>query len=272
MNERIAIPNHLKTLYGLFPLSVLPQPPSVFETTLESGWWELDEIFRCYPGQFVVTTGKAGHGKSTFLFNLLMKLADRCDKRVFMYVPENERHVRNKLSQVWSGNRDRFDILSQENLYVQCAGYEHYDDAPHTIDWVLDAAFGAVQVYGVDLVMIDPWNELERAKARDQLMADYIGECLMKVKNFAHTTGTTVFMVAHPTKAASERSVILADIEGSMNWWNKCDNGLIVEREGTATKVISAKVRERGSGKLGICYFTVDENDRFTPQHGGVTT
>lgn len=271
MNEQVKIPNHLKTLYGLFPLAIVPQPPSVSQSTVESGWWELDEIFKAYPGQLVVTTGKAGHGKSTFLFNLLLRICDRCDKRAFFYVPENERHVREKFTNIWDGHKDRFDLLSQENLFIQCAGYEHYDNAPHTIDWVLDAAYGAVQVKGVDMVMIDPWNELERAKQRDQLLPDYIGECLMKVKNFAHSTDTTVFMVAHPTKAASERGATLADIEGSMNWWNKCDNGLIVEREGAGTKVISAKVRERGAGKLGVCYFSVDENDRFTPQHGAVS-
>lgn len=271
MNEQIKIPNHLKTLYGLFPLSRLPQRPSVSDSAIDSGWWELDQIFRAYPGQFVVTTGKAGHGKSTFLFNYLLRVCHRAGKRAFFYVPENEVHVRDKFLRIWDGSQDDFNVLADESLLIQSSCYEHYDNAPHTIDWVLDAAFGAVQVYGVDFVMIDPWNELERAKQKDQLLPDYIGECLMKVKLFAQQTDTTVFMVAHPTKAATDRSVMLADIEGSMNWWNKCDNGLIVEREGTATKVVSAKVRERGAGKIGVCFFNVDENERFVPQHGGVT-
>jgi twinkle protein len=271
MNEAIKIPTHLKTLYGLFPLSVVPQAKSIADSVIESGWWELDQIFRAYPGQLVVTTGKAGHGKSTFLFNLIMNLCSRADKRAFLYVPENERHLRAKLRRIWSDNPQQFELLSQENLYIQCAGYEHYDSEPHTIDWVLEAAYGAIEYYGIDVVMIDPWNELERAKKKDQLLADYIGECLMKVKNFAHCTETTVFMVAHPTKAASERGVTLADIEGSMNWWNKCDNGLIVERDQTSTKVVSAKVREHGAGKIGACFFTVNGNERFIPQKGAVS-
>jgi hypothetical protein len=68
--------------------------------------------------------------------------------------------------------------------------------------------------------------------------------------------------------------VSLADIEGSMNWFNKCDNGLIVVREsGTnAAKVISAKVREIGAGKLGSCSFMVDPlTGQFTPQYGSDT-
>jgi hypothetical protein len=83
-----------------------------------------------------------------------------------------------------------------------------------------------------------------------------------------------VIVVAHPTKAIAANGgkvVSLADIEGSMNWFNKCDNGLIVVREpGTNTaKVISAKVREIGAGKLGSCHFTVDPaTGRFSPQYG----
>lgn len=271
MNEQIKIPNHLKTLYGLFPVAIVPQSKPVSDIALESGWWELDQIFRVYPGQFVVATGKPGHGKSTFLFNLILKLCERNGKRAFMYVPENEQHIREKFRRIYDGSDEDFAALAYEHLYVQCAGYEHYDDQPHTIDWILDAAFGALQTYGVDIVMIDPWNELERAKKRDQLLADYIGECLMKIKNFARSTETSVWMVAHPTKAASERDVTLADIEGAMNWWNKCDNGLIVKREQSATTVISAKVREIGAGKVGQCVFHVDENERFAPMYGAVS-
>jgi twinkle protein len=85
-----------------------------------------------------------------------------------------------------------------------------------------------------------------------------------------------VIVVAHPTKAVNEnggRVPNLSDIEGSMNWFNKCDNGLVVARDPTnnTSRVISAKVREIGAGSLGVCYFTVDPNTgKFTPQHGAV--
>jgi twinkle protein len=123
-------------------------------------------------------------------------------------------------------------------------------------------------------VLIDPWNELDRAKPRDMLMTDYIGECLMLVKHFCRSVNAIVVIVAHHTKAIAAtggRIVSLADIEGSMNWFNKCDNGLIVVREsGTNTaKVISAKVREIGAGRVGSCHFMVDPlTGQFTPQYG----
>jgi hypothetical protein len=68
-------------------------------------------------------------------------------------------------------------------------------------------AWEAYQKDGVSLVLIDPWNELERAKLKDENLTDYIGRCLMRVKMFARETGCTMFMVAHPTKAANGREV-----------------------------------------------------------------
>jgi hypothetical protein len=80
-----------------------------------------------------------------------------------------------------------------------------------------------------------------------------------------------VIMVAHPTKAgvSEGKTPTLADIEGSMNWYNKCDNGLIVVRDPSlaTAKVISAKVREMGAGSRGACRFYVDETTGiFIPQ------
>jgi hypothetical protein len=84
-----------------------------------------------------------------------------------------------------------------------------------------------------------------------------------------------LILIAHPSKAVAEhggRTPTLADIEGSMNWYNKADNGLIVVREeGKRCKVISAKVREIGAGELGSVHFIVDpETGLFTPQYGGI--
>jgi hypothetical protein len=92
-------------------------------------------------------------------------------------------------------------------------------------------------------------------------MTDYIREALMYLKSICRRYGVTVIMVAHPTKAVTEkggRTPLLSDIEGSMNWYNKCDNGLVVVRDfdKRTSRVISAKVREHGAGRIGVCHFT----------------
>lgn len=260
---------------GYFSLADLPQRGSVSDIAIGCGWQEMSEIWKLYPGQFTICTGIAGHGKSTFLLNVICNIARENDCKTFMYVPENEGHVRDKLKLIW-GDKRGFDTFCAENCFVQSAMPDSFDTAPKTLQWVLEKAVVAVERDGVDLVLIDPWNELERARPKDMMMTDYIGHCLMQLKQFCRLMNVAVILVAHPTKAGVEqgKTPTLADIEGSMNWYNKCDNGLIVVRDPVAStaKVISAKVREIGAGRRGECHFYVDkETGVFTPQYGGVS-
>ena len=261
---------------GYFSLRELRKYPDISLSTIATGWWELDQIFKIYPGQFVVVTGLAGSGKSTFLFNMLMTMARIHGTRSFMYVPENERHLHMKLRKLWPGNDAGFEHYGEFQCFVQSAAPDDYDTSPQDLSWVLNKAIVAIEKDGVDVLLIDPWNELEHAKPPNMLMTDYIRLCLMYLKQFARAYDVTVILVAHPTKAVTEnggRTPLLSDIEGSMNWYNKCDNGLIVVRdyEKKTTRIISAKVRELGAGKIGQCWFNVDpDTGVFMPQYGSV--
>lgn len=260
---------------GYFSLADLPQRGSVAKQAISTGWWELDQIFRFYLGQFVVVTGIAGHGKSTFLLNVLLNLARKDGMKSFLYVPENEQYLRDKLLKIW-GDERTFEHFAESQCFVQSAVPDDYDQRPRTLNWVLEKAIVAIERDNVEVVLIDPWNELDRARPKDQLMTDYIGDCLMMLKQFCRSFNVVVIVVAHPTKVVNERGGRqpgLMDIEGSMNWFNKCDNGLIVVRdaERSGAKVVSAKVREIGAGKVGVCHFDVDpETGIYKPQYGGV--
>jgi twinkle protein len=270
MTEIIEFPKDAAVPAGLFALAGLPQRGSVAQQAFGVGWPELDSILKFYLGQFIVVTGIPGHGKSTFMLNVLLKLA--LERRVgsFLYVPENEGHLREKLRMIWPGDQASFDYFCREQCIVQSARLDQSQD----IEFVLQRAAWAVDNCKTEIVFIDPWNELDRARGRDETMTDYIGRCLIRVKDFCRTRNAIVVIVAHPTKVVTQnggRVVGLADIEGSMNWFNKCDNGLIVVRDSATNtaKVISAKVREIGAGKVGSCSFTVDPSTgKFTPQYG----
>jgi len=256
---------------GAYWLSDLPQGSNGDIPTKSTGWEELDKILKIYPGQFIVCTGNAGSGKSTFLFNLIVNLCWQHGWKAWMYAPENENYLRRKIARLFGDKQRQFDKFAEGHCVVQSSNYEHYGEEPRTIEWILDNAYKVWQAVGLDIVFIDPWNELERARMRDEMLTDYIGRCLMRVKMFAKATGCVMMMVAHPTKASVGRDVTLADIEGSMHWWNKCDNGLIVKRDGVSATVISAKVREQPeAGSIGHCIFLVDkETGIFREQEGG---
>lgn len=266
---------------GVYTLADLPQRESIESTASSTGWWELDQIWRIYPGQFTVVTGIAGHGKSTLILNVIANMSAMYGEekpqflKSFLFVPENEQSVREKLRRIW-GSRRGWDFFQRQQIFIQSATEEAFGDQPMDLYSVLERAVQVIVREQVGLLMIDPWNELEHLKPADQLMTDYIRTALMYLKRICRHYGVAVILIAHPTKAVTEhggRTPTLADIEGSMNWYNKCDNGLIVCRENGTAKVISAKVREIGAGKVGVCHFHVDEETgRFTPQVGAVTT
>jgi twinkle protein len=271
MNAPIKPPRH--GIAGYYALADLPQRQPLSQSVLGTGWEELDKIFKIYPGQLVIVTGNAGSGKSTFVFNLLINLSWHHKFRHWIYAPENELNLFEKMQNVFGDAKDGslFGRFAHTQCFVQSSNYEHYNDAPRDIEFILGHAYEAWMRDKINLATIDPWNELERAKLKDELLTDYIARCLMRVKMFARETGCAVLMIAHPTKAANGRDVTLGDIEGSLAWFNKCDNGLIVKREAGSTTVISAKVREQPyAGRIGHCVFLVDENTGlFTQQVNG---
>lgn len=269
MSDENIIPFPRHGAEGFYSIGELPQAPSLEGCTFDTGWSELDGILKFYHGQFVVVTGFPGHGKSTFLFNVIVNIARKEGIKSFLYVPENERFLITKLQKIW-GERDGFDHFAYEQCFIQSADYKFYTDAAHTLPWILDRAAFAIERDHIEFVMIDPWNEIERAKPKDQLLTDYVGECLRLLKQFARHFDVVVCMVAHPTKQAGEVPTLF-DIEGSMNWANKSDNGLIVVREEANTaRVISAKVRECPiAGSTGMRRFYVDpQTGIFTPLVG----
>jgi KaiC/GvpD/RAD55 family RecA-like ATPase len=75
------------------------------ESVVSTGWEELDKILKIYPGQFIVTTGTAGSGKSTFLFNLIINLCWKNQTKAWLYVPENEMNLLQKLEKMFGDSR-----------------------------------------------------------------------------------------------------------------------------------------------------------------------
>jgi twinkle protein len=257
---------------GLFSLADLPQRPSVDAIAVKPGWAPLDDLWRLYPGQFSIVTGTPGHGKSTLVLNVVCNIAKLYGWGSYLYVPENEAFLRSKLRRIYGGSDEDFDGFSKYYCFVQSAEIQSYNDEPKTLGWVLDRAIVGIRQDGVRLVVIDPWNELEHAKPRDQAMTDYVRDCLMYLKAFCRAHHVAMIMVAHPTKAhaSDNRPPTLYDIEQSAAWFNKSDNGLIVARdqETNQMKVISAKVRERGAGRRGSCLLLVNDDEQVTDLTG----
>jgi twinkle protein len=247
-------------LAGYYSLADLPQWERISECAISTGYSELDEVCKLYSGQLLIVTGLPSHGKSTLMLNIIKNLAVREGIHSYLYVPENERTIANKFRLLFGDDSAGFQHFMATQCFVQSAQTEHYGGEPHTLPWILEHAAQAIERDSIEFVLIDPWNELEHAKPKDLMMTDYIRDSLRLVKQFTRHFEIVFCLVVHPTKAAADREVTLADCEGSMSWWNKADTGLVVVRD-VNMKVICAKVREEpDAGRPGVRNFWVDRD------------
>ena len=121
-----AFPRH--GVAGYYALYDLPQRGSMSEMVVSTGSTELDTILRIYPGQFIVVTGKPGSGKSTFVLNLLTWLSWQHKYKHWLYVPENEAAIVDKIERIHWGTAVDFGAFAHSRCFVQSANEEHYGD------------------------------------------------------------------------------------------------------------------------------------------------
>ena len=232
-----------------FPEFVPPQ-------SMQTGIPPLDEHMRLTLGTITVFTGFSNMGKSTVVNTILAHCVDR---GVPICVASFETHpyiLRHQLKAALVGDYspDEADDLL-DNLVSVVA---NSDDEDHEID--LDEYIEILRVAvvrdGVKVIVLDPWNELEHKRRRDETETDYIGRAIRALKRFARRMDIALWVVAHPSKPVkgSNAAPSLYDISGSANWFNKADYGLVYHRPDKTinqASLIVAKVRMGLEGKPG---------------------
>lgn len=263
---------------GVYAMSDLPPLPA--PRVYEIGFRLLGENYRMRLGDFVVITGVPGLGKSTFVNDVCCRVAANHGLRIafasFEQAPQRD-HRRALRS--WHGEeRDpRLDIdpierspadsrqgkpahtMTSSEIAAADAWIDRHmvfivpgEDDDVTLDWMLDRMEAAVVRFGVHVIVIDPWNEMDHTRARDETMTEYVGRAIKSLKRFAKKFQVHLIVVAHPTKSTKDgdgkyRMPTLYDISDSANWYNKCDLGIIVHRENendTLIKVQKSRYHE----------------------------
>ena len=240
---------------------------------LSTGFPKLDEIYKIMTGTFNLVTGVPNHGKSNFIDQLAMNLAQNEGWNFAIFSPEHstpmhirrlaEKYIKKPFDQ---GINERMtkeelskalDFLDHKFFFV-----ENTDEVP-TIDWILKKMRSACIKNGVQGIIIDPYNEI--ADNQDVREDIHIRNLISACKQFCRSHEVTMWMVAHPHKMARIDGVIpapsLYDVSGSAHWNNMADVGLVVHRdfEANETNVITRKIREQGLyGNIGMCKFHYD--------------
>jgi len=238
---------------------------------LSTGWNSVDEHYTVKPGELTIFTGIPGHGKSEFLDAMTVNLGNLHGWVIGVCAPENwplQDHMAKLLEKFngkpfGQGPRERMD---KEDLVDRIQWLqEHFvffspPETEKTIEKVLDLARQAVTRYGINGLVIDPWNELDHSRPIHLSETEYISGCLTKVRRFARSHEVHVWLVAHPMKLRKDDKGIYPvptpyDISGSAHWRNKADNCLTIYRDvatdDQCVQLHIQKIRFRQVGKVG---------------------
>jgi twinkle protein len=211
-------------------------------------WESLHRYLRIGRRQIVVVTGLPGSGKSEWVENVAIHLARAYgwkfaiasfEHEMVRFVPRLSEKVVGKPF-YHQGHVERMSLLElHEAIDWLDQRFFHIraDDisTEPTLDWVLDRAAACVLRYGVNALIIDPWNELEMQKPAGVLDSEYLAASLRRIKRFAWNHDLTVIVVAHPAKPSFNakgemNKLTLYSINGGATWFNKMDVGVIVHR------------------------------------------
>jgi twinkle protein len=131
------------------------------------------------------------------------------------------------------------------------------EDLELDIDAFLETARVCVVRDGARLIVLDPWNELEHKRNRDESLTEYVGRAIRRVKAFARRYNVAFWIVAHPTKPQKgiNQMPSLYDVSDSANWSNKADYGLVYHRPDKTineAQLAVVKVRMGLPGQCGV--------------------
>ena len=248
----------------------------------ETGWEEMDKICTYERRRNIIVTGTPGAGKSEWADELVLRLCLRHQWKIGFFSPENipiVYHLR-KLIEKLTGHRFQNGCGMTEGLLARSEEFLA-ENVSHislkgnaTPDRVLAKARELVVRRGCRIFVFDPLNRFDHEPAPGQTETQYISNLLNKFTEFATQYNCLLILVAHPRKmnrnptTGATPRVEMYDINGSADFYNKADYGIVVERDKEIgiTRVYVDKVKFKHLGVGGVATFVYDPvNGRYLP-------
>jgi len=233
------------------------------------GWPKLSQHYRIAKRELTTITGIPGHGKSEWLDQIMVNLAQEYNWKFAIFSPENYPypvHFEKIISKITgkpfhNGPSERLtaDEISDNMGFIN----DHFiflspDENDLSFDAILNLAEKAKTEHKIDGVVIDPWNQLEHKRGNNKSETEHIGESLTKASRYARRHDIALWIVAHPTKQFKDdkgnyRPPTAYDISGSAHWFNKSDNVITVFRNADNNVDINIqKIKYKIRGKTGV--------------------
>jgi twinkle protein len=211
---------------------------------LTTGWMDLDNLYRISPSEVSVITGVPNMGKSEWMDALMINMIQDHDWKFGVFSAENfpVKHHLLKLvgkfaSKPFYGEDKMSEEIARNSMkilddHIKFIGTQ---ENSVTIASILEQARLLNYRYGLNGLIIDPWNTLEHKFSDGENETNYVSRVLSELSAFAKVYELHIWIVAHPRKMENDlnrRPVVPTpyDISGSANWFNKCDNAITIHR------------------------------------------
>ena len=230
---------------------------------IRAGIPSLDEIFRVCPQTLTICTGVPGSGKSSFLSWLTIQLAKNHNWSTAILSAETPPTI--MLLQMaaifkqrpYLGSSKMSDPELAQALDWLSSRFVILDDSDTSISSVLERAQAAVLRMGVRCLVVDPFNFLTGSMSgSEEGSVTNINKILVSLKSFAVEHSIAIFLVAHPVKMFRQgdgKTPVPTgyDVSGSASFYNVCDAGITISRDGSDSLFTCWKSRFPWIGKPG---------------------
>ncbi|MAU90717.1 MAG: toprim domain-containing protein [Gammaproteobacteria bacterium TMED182] len=251
-------------------------------TGVSTGLQSVDDLFTISEGQLSVVTGLPSSGKSEFIDQIMINMAQKDHWKFAVCSFENPPHFHiAKLAEKIIG-KPFFDgpsqRISNEELDTAIDFIDKHfvfldqkDGVVSSIDSIIDRAKQAVLRLGVRGLVIDPYNYIEQDGTEEHTS---ISAMLTKVTTFCKAHGIHCWFVAHPAKIYPKEDGTYPvpkgmSISGSAAWFAKADLGITVHRTEDDVEVHCWKCRFKWVGKQGVTNLNYDLlSGRYSEQNG----
>lgn len=250
---------------------------------------EMDEFFRWKKGDINLWTGYANMGKSFFVLQLMLTKSLYDGWKWAIFSPENfpANDFYDDLVEMLTGKwlnqmneveyKEACDFINEHIYYI-------YPEDDHTIENIHEKFRYLILKKGVDGVLVDPFNQLDKNQKAYERDDQYLSRTLKDIKRFALLNAVSYNIIAHPNKPnyKEDRSLPPADmydLNGGSMWGNKSDQiisyhrpNFHLDKNDSTVEVYMQKIkRKRTGGKHG--FFTLRLNwgtKRYSDNFGNV--
>lgn len=224
---------------GVFGLDDLPETPPLAPTRVMTMGEDFRKRIAICKGQLSFWTGWANRGKTTVMKQIMVDLAVQRQWKFAVAMLEDDigRTLVPDMQVLYCQvQKDRLqdDDKRRANDFIrsQFKFIIPKPDEDPTVPWFLEQAEACVRRHGADMIVLDPWTDLDLQIGREG-QVETEKKLISAFNRFARRFNVHVAIIAHPRKSdvigGTKKMPSGYDISGSAHFMNKCYLGVSVQ-------------------------------------------